>query len=131
MTKVVQGNQKSCIIPYKMTMIIVHLGYIQCLAQLSILGNVERDAFNKVFETWQAQEMTYHPMVMEKQLRPNKDDAMNTSSYKIVGTGTLVVEQKLLRSCGKVGGRQSAGGWDRARKNIQMHTCSYLTLMDL
>ncbi|CAH1764501.1 23475_t:CDS:2 [Entrophospora sp. SA101] len=55
-------------------------GVIECLGQLSVIGNPSKEQF-----------IGYYIIVIE-----NEEE-------KIVGVGTLLVELKFLRSCGKVG----------------------------
>ncbi|KVI01203.1 glucosamine 6-phosphate N-acetyltransferase [Cynara cardunculus var. scolymus] len=67
-------------------------GFMELLQQLTVCGSVSDDEFQKRFE----------------ELRSYGDDHVicvieDTSSSKIVATGSVFLEKKFIRSCGKVG----------------------------
>ncbi|KAJ1731705.1 Glucosamine-phosphate N-acetyltransferase-like protein [Coemansia biformis] len=66
-------------------------GYIDCLANLTVVGDVTEQLFAESFEEMQ-RAGGYFVVVIE-----------DLASQRIVATGTLVVEQKFLRMCGRVG----------------------------
>ncbi|KAJ2399047.1 Glucosamine-phosphate N-acetyltransferase-like protein [Coemansia sp. RSA 2559] len=66
-------------------------GYMDCLANLTITGTVTSQAFAESFEEMQ-RAGCYFVIVIE-----------NLETSTIVASGTLVVEQKFLRNCGRVG----------------------------
>ncbi|CAJ0626388.1 9173_t:CDS:2 [Entrophospora sp. SA101] len=65
-------------------------GVIECLGQLSVIGNPSKEQFIEHFNQMKSSK-GYYIIVIE-----NEEE-------KIVGVGTLLVELKFLRSCGKVG----------------------------
>lgn len=67
------------------------LGYIECLAQLTVVGEVNQEAFNDRFLYMSERKDTYFPQVIT-------DEA-----GKIVAAGTLIVERKFIRNCGACG----------------------------
>ena len=82
------------------------------LQQLSIVGDVSFKQFEAVFKLWQSQADTYFPrVIVVKKSRPVQEqdptDGDSRSEIEeresIVGSGTLLIEQKLIRSCGKAG----------------------------
>lgn len=68
-----------------------HKGFYDCLAGLTVVGNVSEQSFQQTFETMLRCQNVYHIVVIEE-----------LSQSRIVATGTLVVEQKFLRGCAKV-----------------------------
>ncbi|KAJ1824295.1 Glucosamine-phosphate N-acetyltransferase-like protein [Coemansia sp. RSA 2671] len=66
-------------------------GYIECLANLTLVGDVTEQMFAESFEDMQ-RAGCYFVIVIE-----------DLDAAKIVATGTLVVEQKFIRMCGRVG----------------------------
>ncbi|KAJ2520492.1 Glucosamine-phosphate N-acetyltransferase-like protein [Coemansia sp. RSA 2049] len=66
-------------------------GYMDCLANLTITGDVTSQMFAESFEEMQ-RAGCYFVIVIE-----------DLKSSTIVASGTLVVEQKFLRNCGRVG----------------------------
>ncbi|KAJ2020514.1 Glucosamine-phosphate N-acetyltransferase-like protein [Coemansia sp. RSA 455] len=66
-------------------------GYIECLANLTVVGDVTEQMFAESFEDMQ-RAGCYFVIVIE-----------DLELTKIVATGTLVVEQKFIRMCGRVG----------------------------
>uniref|UniRef100_A0A6B2LPJ2 Glucosamine 6-phosphate N-acetyltransferase n=1 Tax=Arcella intermedia TaxID=1963864 RepID=A0A6B2LPJ2_9EUKA len=66
-------------------------GYMDVLAQLTHVWTVTEESFKKRFLEMKA-DGNYYIVVME-----------NTSTGKIVASGTLLLEKKFLRSCGVVG----------------------------
>lgn len=68
-----------------------HKGFYDCLAGLTVVGNVSEQSFQQTFETMLRCQTVYHIVVIE-----------DLQQSRIVATGTLIVEQKFLRGCGKV-----------------------------
>ncbi|KAJ2740113.1 Glucosamine-phosphate N-acetyltransferase-like protein, partial [Coemansia sp. BCRC 34301] len=66
-------------------------GYIECLANLTVVGDVSEQMFAESFEDMQ-RAGCYFVIVIE-----------DLELAKIVASGTLVVEQKFIRLCGRVG----------------------------
>ncbi|KAJ2481962.1 Glucosamine-phosphate N-acetyltransferase-like protein [Coemansia sp. RSA 2320] len=66
-------------------------GYIECLANLTVVGEVSEQMFAESFEDMQ-RAGCYFIVVIE-----------DLEVAKIVATATLVVEQKFIRNCGRVG----------------------------
>ncbi|KAJ2543596.1 Glucosamine-phosphate N-acetyltransferase-like protein [Coemansia sp. RSA 1933] len=66
-------------------------GYVDCLANLTITGAVTTQMFAESFEEMQ-RAGCYFVIVIE-----------NLETNTIVASGTLVVEQKFIRGCGRVG----------------------------
>ncbi|KAK3818850.1 MAG: acyl-CoA N-acyltransferase [Benniella sp.] len=69
-----------------------HKGFYDCLAGLTVVGNVSEQAFQQTFESMLRCQNVYHIVVIEE-----------LEQSRIVATGTLVVEQKFLRGCAKAG----------------------------
>ncbi|GJJ70070.1 glucosamine-phosphate N-acetyltransferase [Entomortierella parvispora] len=69
-----------------------HKGFYDCLAGLTVVGTVSALSFEQTFETMRRAESVYYIAVIE-----------DLQASRIVATGTLVVEQKFLRGCGKSG----------------------------
>ncbi|KAJ3361740.1 Glucosamine-phosphate N-acetyltransferase-like protein [Allomyces javanicus] len=67
-------------------------GYFALLAQLTVVGDISKDAFEERFDYIKRHNDTYYPLVIEDQ-----------NVGKIVGAGTVVVERKFLRGLGLVG----------------------------
>ncbi|CAO3563919.1 unnamed protein product [Mortierella alpina] len=67
-------------------------GYYDCLAGLTVVGEVSEQAFQETFEKMRRCDGVYHVVVIEDLVQA-----------RIVATGTLVVEQKFLRGCAKAG----------------------------
>ncbi|KAF9954525.1 Glucosamine-phosphate N-acetyltransferase-like protein [Mortierella alpina] len=67
-------------------------GYFDCLAGLTIVGEVSEQAFQETFEKMRRCDGVYHVVVIE-----------DLAQARVVATGTLVVEQKFLRGCAKAG----------------------------
>ncbi|KAJ9058517.1 Glucosamine-phosphate N-acetyltransferase-like protein [Entomophthora muscae] len=66
-------------------------GFFECLSQLTVAHRVPKERFAEVFKELQSRASTY-TLVIE-----------DTKAAKIVGAGTLLLEQKFVRSCGKAG----------------------------
>lgn len=64
-----------------------HKGYIELLSQLSETGNISYEEFKFFYENLNKNHLI---LVFEK-------------DNKIVSTGTLLIENKLIHNCGKVG----------------------------
>lgn len=62
-------------------------GYLNLLENLTVVGKISKDEFDKTFDELNSD---YHIYVIEKE-------------NKIVATGTLLVEKKFIHQCGKVG----------------------------
>lgn len=69
-----------------------HKGYLELLGQLTTAGSVSEEQFNERFAAIQERGNDYYIVVVE-----------DLDLGKIVATGTLFVEYKFLRGCGKVG----------------------------
>ncbi|KAJ2335016.1 Glucosamine-phosphate N-acetyltransferase-like protein [Coemansia sp. RSA 2681] len=65
--------------------------YVECLANLTVVGDITEQMFAESFEDMQ-RAGCYFVIVIE-----------DLDSAKIVASGTLVVEQKFIRMCGRVG----------------------------
>lgn len=63
-------------------------GFVKLLGQLTKVGNVSRDQFLRCYTTMKACPNTYFVTVIE-----------DTSTNQIVGSATLVVEQKFIHEC--------------------------------
>lgn len=68
-----------------------HTRYLEVLSVLTTVGEVSRSQFEVLLNQWAAHPLVYFPRVIV-----NGDD-------EIVATGMIVVEQKLIHGCGKVG----------------------------
>ncbi|PIA16913.1 glucosamine 6-phosphate N-acetyltransferase [Coemansia reversa NRRL 1564] len=68
-----------------------HKGYLECLSNLTVVGNVTEQMFGDSFEEMQ-RTGSYFVVVVE-----------DLASKKVVASGTLLVEQKFHRGCGRVG----------------------------
>ncbi|KAJ2778810.1 Glucosamine-phosphate N-acetyltransferase-like protein [Coemansia javaensis] len=66
-------------------------GYTECLANLTVVGEVTEQMFADSFEEMR-RAGGYFVVVVE-----------DLGAQRVVATGTLVVEQKFLRGCGRVG----------------------------
>ncbi|KAJ1951472.1 Glucosamine-phosphate N-acetyltransferase-like protein [Linderina macrospora] len=66
-------------------------GYVECLSNLTVVGDISEQMFAESFEEMQ-RAGGYFVIVIEDQ-----------ESGRIVASGTLVVEQKFIRMCGRVG----------------------------
>ncbi|KAI8323532.1 glucosamine 6-phosphate N-acetyltransferase [Martensiomyces pterosporus] len=66
-------------------------GYIECLSNLTVVGEVTEELFAESFEEMQ-RSGNYFVVVVE-----------DLETEKVVASGTLVVEQKFIRMCGRVG----------------------------
>ncbi|KAJ2899360.1 Glucosamine-phosphate N-acetyltransferase-like protein [Coemansia aciculifera] len=66
-------------------------GYVECLENLTVVGDVTEQMFAESFEDMQ-RAGCYFVIVIE-----------DLDSAKIVSSGTLVVEQKFIHMCGRVG----------------------------
>ncbi|KAF9988357.1 Glucosamine-phosphate N-acetyltransferase-like protein [Modicella reniformis] len=69
-----------------------HKGFYDCLAGLTVVGKVSEQTFQQTFEAMFRCQSVYHIVVIE-----------DIRQSRIVATGTLIVEQKFLRGCGKAG----------------------------
>lgn len=66
-------------------------GFYDCLAGLTVVGKVSEASFQEAFAAMLRAATVYHIVVIE-----------DLHESRIVATGTLIVEQKFLRGCGKV-----------------------------
>ncbi|KAJ2719025.1 Glucosamine-phosphate N-acetyltransferase-like protein [Coemansia sp. Benny D115] len=66
-------------------------GYTECLANLTVVGEVTEQMFAETFEEMQ-RSSSYLVVVIE-----------DLAEQKIVATGSLIIELKFLRGCGRVG----------------------------
>ncbi|KAI1317599.1 Glucosamine-phosphate N-acetyltransferase-like protein [Mortierella claussenii] len=69
-----------------------HKGYFDCLAGLTVVGNVSEQQFQQTFDSMLRCQNVYHVIVIE-----------DLKASRVVATGTLIVEQKFLRGCAKAG----------------------------
>lgn len=67
------------------------VGYLECLSQLTVVGEISREAFVKRFKDLQLQNDSYHPHVICNE------------TGRIVAAGTLLIEKKFIRQCGSCG----------------------------
>ncbi|GAU95499.1 hypothetical protein RvY_07106 [Ramazzottius varieornatus] len=65
-----------------------HLEYMELLSQLTVVGAVTQDMFEKRFDSMRRAEGSYYTIVIEEKL-PKR---------RIVGSATLVIEQKFIRA---------------------------------
>ncbi|XP_021936241.1 probable glucosamine 6-phosphate N-acetyltransferase isoform X2 [Zootermopsis nevadensis] len=63
-------------------------GFVQLLSQLTKVGNISKDQFLRRYTTMKACPNTYYVTVIE-----------DTRSSHIVGSATLIVEQKFIHEC--------------------------------
>lgn len=68
-----------------------HIKYTETLKVLTKVGEITPQEFQDVIYTWEKYSDIYHPRVIV--------DENDT----VVATGMLVVEQKIIHACGKVG----------------------------
>lgn len=73
------------------------LDVLSCLSQLTDVGNVSKDMFLERFKYWSSHPETYYPFVITLS-SSNDRNALN-----VIGTGMLMIERKLIHSCGQVG----------------------------
>ncbi|KAG0225572.1 Glucosamine-phosphate N-acetyltransferase-like protein [Actinomortierella wolfii] len=67
-------------------------GFYDCLAGLTVVGNVSAETFRSCFENMRRAPGVYHTVVIE-----------DLAQSRIVASGTLIVEQKFIRGGGKAG----------------------------
>eukprot|EP00850_Spirogloea_muscicola_P011182 SM000068S20614 [mRNA] locus=s68:591881:593238:+ [translate_table: standard] len=67
-------------------------GYLDLLAQLTVVGSVSREAFEQRLGEVEKRGEDHRILVIE-----------DTALDRIVATGTVLIEYKILRQCGKVG----------------------------
>jgi glucosamine-phosphate N-acetyltransferase len=67
-------------------------GHLKLLAQLTTVGEYGIDEYNEFISLIKKNSNTYHILVIE-----------DTDHKLIVGTGTLLIEQKLIHNLGRVG----------------------------
>ncbi|KAG0257552.1 Glucosamine-phosphate N-acetyltransferase-like protein [Actinomortierella ambigua] len=67
-------------------------GFYDCLAGLTVVGTATAETFATCFDSMQRVPGVYHIVVIE-----------DLSQERIVASGTLIVEQKFIRSSGKAG----------------------------
>lgn len=67
------------------------IGYLDCLAQLTIVGDISRESFIERFNYIKTKSDSYYPHVI------------TDASGKIVAAGTLLVEHKFIRNLGTCG----------------------------
>ncbi|GEQ71408.1 hypothetical protein JCM33374_g5091 [Metschnikowia sp. JCM 33374] len=68
-----------------------HKQYLETLSVLTTVGEVSETQFSELVNHWNKYSDIYHPKVIA--------DSQNN----VVATGMLLVEQKLIHGCGKVG----------------------------
>ncbi|ODV90785.1 hypothetical protein CANCADRAFT_110745 [Tortispora caseinolytica NRRL Y-17796] len=66
-------------------------GAVEVLRVLTTVGDVTREAFEKVYESWVSHKDTYYVLVIENDIGD------------IVSVGSLIVEKKLIHNCGSIG----------------------------
>ncbi|KAJ1917917.1 Glucosamine-phosphate N-acetyltransferase-like protein [Tieghemiomyces parasiticus] len=66
-------------------------GFFDCLAQLTVTGDVSLELFKETFATMLDQKANYVVVIEDKE------------RSAIVACGTLVQERKFIRNCGKIG----------------------------
>eukprot|EP00158_Paraphelidium_tribonemae_P001398 Partr_v1_DN24354_c0_g1_i3_m31819 putative N-acetyltransferase len=86
-----------------------HKGYFDLLAQLTKTGDVSFEEFKSQFEYMKAHSEEYHTIVIE-----------DVANKVIVASGSIVVERKFIRSCGRVGHIEVVLGM------TNLHQCAYL-----
>ncbi|RKP01561.1 hypothetical protein CXG81DRAFT_11820 [Caulochytrium protostelioides] len=69
-----------------------HRGYCALLAQLTTVDTVSAEQFAEQVAYWDAHPDTYTSIVL-----------IDVASDRVVGSGTLVVERKIIHGCGRVG----------------------------
>ncbi|PIC27152.1 hypothetical protein B9Z55_019490 [Caenorhabditis nigoni] len=67
-------------------------GYLDLLGQLTSVGNIDQEAFEKRFEAMRVSVPNYHIVVIE-----------NTETGKVVASASLVVEMKFIHDAGSRG----------------------------
>lgn len=68
-----------------------HQKYLETLAVLTTVGTVTSAQFDQLVSTWKKNPEIYYPRVIADE------------NGEVVATGMLIVEQKLIHECGKVG----------------------------
>lgn len=68
------------------------LGFLQLLAQLTSVGEVSEDQWQRRFSDMKRKSGTYNVMVLE-----------DTDTKQIIGAATLLVEEKFIHKCSQVG----------------------------
>lgn len=63
-------------------------GYMQLLAQLTVVGDVSREEFEAKFEKMRACPNTFYIVVLE-----------DTSSNQVIGSASLIIEHKFIHQC--------------------------------
>eukprot|EP01103_Thecamoeba_quadrilineata_P003688 TRINITY_DN1343_c0_g1_i4.p1 TRINITY_DN1343_c0_g1~~TRINITY_DN1343_c0_g1_i4.p1 ORF type:complete len:123 (-),score=15.35 TRINITY_DN1343_c0_g1_i4:322-660(-) len=66
-------------------------GFCQVLGQLSVVGDITKEEFQRRFRELQSVKDTYYIIVVE-----------NLTTKEIVGSGSLIIERKFLHHCGNV-----------------------------
>lgn len=69
-----------------------HKGHCQLLGQLTQIGDITEAAYNERFRQMAASGDTYHTIVIE-----------DTTKNLIIGSATLIIELKFIRSCSRAG----------------------------
>ncbi len=97
-------------------------GVLECLSQLTELGAVSREGYTQVLEHWRSQPDVYYPFVLVvAEPEPPFID-------RVIGTGMLFVERKLIHGCGMVGHIEDIVVHDTYRgKNLGKVIIEYLT----
>ncbi|KAF6201836.1 hypothetical protein GE061_004231 [Apolygus lucorum] len=67
-------------------------GYTSVLEQLTAVGDVTEKSFKETFNKMKSCENTYYVTVIE-----------DTNTGEVIGTGTLLIEQKIIHSCASRG----------------------------
>ncbi|KAJ2800351.1 Glucosamine-phosphate N-acetyltransferase-like protein [Coemansia helicoidea] len=82
-------------------------GFVDCLANLSVVGDITEDMFAERFGEMQRTGGSYYVVVIE-----------DLAAQRIAASGTLLVERKMLHGCGTVGHIEDivvASGQERKR----------------
>ncbi|KAJ1975512.1 Glucosamine-phosphate N-acetyltransferase-like protein [Dimargaris cristalligena] len=66
-------------------------GFLDCLAQLTVVGDVSVELFKETFEAMLQQKSNYVVVIED------------LDRSQVVAAGTLVLERKFIRGCGKIG----------------------------
>lgn len=67
------------------------LGYLNCLLQLTVVGEIPMEQFKDRFDYMKDRSDTYFPHVITDE------------TGKIIAAGTLLIEKKFIRNCGICG----------------------------
>lgn len=92
-----------------------HQKYLQVLSVLTTVGKVSESQFHDLLDQWYAHPLIYFPRVIADE----KDE--------VVATGMIVIEQKLIHGCGKVGHIEDIAVEKKQQgKNLGFHLINHL-----